>query len=270
MKNSKTWISQVIQMLGPHKTSTEIPDKIAYSRDMWPKALLWQRKGDYPFHPDLVVWPENEDEVCKILEFCHSHEIPIVPWGGGSGVCGGAIPVRGGLVMDLKRMNKILHIDRKSLLVRSQTGIMGEILERSLNQEGLTLGHFPSSIYCSTLGGWLATRAAGQLSSLYGKIEDMVSSLRIALPSGRILETPSGPKSSTGPDFNQLFLGTEGTLGIFTQAELKVHPLPEHRAFLSGTFSNLENGLEGIRLLMQNGLRPAALRLYDGLDTLLA
>ena len=257
------------RLLDPSRVSESQADRIAYSRDMWPKALLWAREGKYPFQPEAVAWPETEEEVARVLHWASEQGIPVVPYGGGSGVCGAAIPLQGGLVLDLKRLQKILQWDSTSGLVWAQAGILGEILERKLNEKGYTLGHFPSSIYCSTLGGWLATRAAGQMSSRYGKIEDMVLSARIALPTGCVLETPSMGKRSTGPDLLHLFLGSEGTLGIFTAAELVIHPLPSSRLFLGGTFPHLSQALSACREVMQKGIRPAVFRIYDPLDTLL-
>src|SRR5262249_6803749 len=142
----------------------------------------------------------------------------VVPWGAGSGVCGGTVAVRGGVALDLKGLDRILRIDTRSLIVEAEAGINGQHLEDALNREGLTLGHFPSSMWCSTLGGWLAARGAGQLSTLYGKIEDRVLGLEAVLPTGEIVRTIATPRSATGPDWNQLFVGCEGTLGVITRA----------------------------------------------------
>jgi alkyldihydroxyacetonephosphate synthase len=195
-------------------------------------------------------------------------KIPVIPYGGGSGVCGGTVPIKGGIIVDLKKMNKILEIDEKSLTVKSEAGIIGENLEKKLNSSGYTLGHHPQSIYCSTLGGWIATRSAGQLSTKYGKIEDIVLGLRVVLPDGEILETKPISHRATGPDLTQIFIGSEGTLGIITSATLKINYYPETREFSAYEFENISDGLSAIRNILQNGIRPAGVRLYDELDTI--
>jgi alkyldihydroxyacetonephosphate synthase len=156
------------------------------------------------------------------------------------------------------------------MTVTAEAGWIGENLERYLNQEGYTLGHFPSSIYCSSLGGYLATRSAGQLSTKYGKIEDIVLSLECVLADGRVLETGRAPRSAMGPDWTQLLLGTEGTLCFFTAATLQIQKLPEKRIKMGFAASDVAMALQFARKLMQDGLRPSVLRIYDPLETSLA
>jgi len=257
-------------LLGPKKVSHSELDKVAYSKDMWPLGQLWTRSGEVKYKPDFVVWPETTEEVSRLVKTCNETGYPLIPYGAGSGVCGGAVPVDGGIVCDLKKMNRIDAVNDKSLLATVQTGIIGEHLERRLNHKGYTLGHFPSSIYSSTLGGYLATRSAGQLSTKYGKIEDMAVSLQVVLPDGEIVRTRTAPRSATGPNFNQLFLGSEGTLGIITKATLRIHPKPEKRVFQSYLFEGVEKGCRVIRKALQMGITPAVVRLYDKADTALS
>ncbi|MEK7691463.1 MAG: FAD-dependent oxidoreductase, partial [Bdellovibrionota bacterium] len=167
---------------------------LAYSQDLWPRKLLELRESGPLAEPtiDLVCWPENVDQVSSLCKWARDADVILVPYGAGSGVCGATIPLpserRARVIVDLKKMRKVRSIDRKSMTVVAEAGIMGENLERHLNQEGLTLGHFPSSIYCSALGGYLAARSAGQLSTKYGKIEDMVLSVEFVLPDGTAIE----------------------------------------------------------------------------------
>ncbi|UCD85755.1 MAG: FAD-binding oxidoreductase [Deltaproteobacteria bacterium] len=257
------------QILEPARVLCSEADRISYSRDLWPLGTIGIQHGEMPHHPDFIVWPQNTDEVSGILRLAKEKRVPVIPFGGGSGVCGGTLPLKGGMIIDCKRMSKILRIDEISLTVSAESGIIGEHLERELNRKGYTAGHFPSSMYCSTLGGWLATRSAGQLSARYGKIEDMVVNLQVVLPGGEILETKATPRSSTGPDFNQIFVGSEGTLGIITRATIKIHHYPKSRRFSGFLFKNVPAGLEAIRKILQKGVRPATVRLYDELDTLI-
>ena len=249
----------------PGRVSTREYDRISYARDLWPKALLWIRQGRIPPPPDLVVWPKTEAEVAQIIGIARERGLPVIPYGAGSGVCGGVWAIHGGIALDLKKLERVGAVDPDALTVEAESGVIGEVLERNLNQQGYTLGHFPSSIYMSTLGGWLAARSAGQLSNKYGKIEDMVRSVRAVTGRGEVLATPERPFS--GPDLAQLLLGSEGTLCAFTQAKLAVHPYPEHRAFRGFKFKDVAHGVEAVRQLYREGLRPAVVRLYDPFDT---
>lgn len=257
-------------LLGPKKVSRSPIDQISYSRDQWRMGQIWMRNGEVPYQADFIIWPETADEVSKVINLCNDARIPLIPFGAGSGLCGGTVPLTGGIICDLKRMNRVDSINDKSLLVTAQCGIIGEHLERELSHAGYTLGHFPSSIYCSTLGGYLATRSAGQFSTKYGKIEDLLVSMQVVLPNGEIVHTRTAPRSATGPDFDQLLMGTEGTLGIITRATLKVRPKSEGLVFSAFDFDKLEKGAEAVRRIMQTGITPAVVRLYDEKDAQLA
>lgn len=245
--------------------STAELDRLSYARDMWPLALLWIRQGKIPPPPDAVIWPSSEDEVAAVVRVARERHVALVPYGSGSGVCGGTWAVQGGLTLDLKRFDRLGEIDARARTVEVGAGVLGETLERKLNARGYTLGHFPSSIYCSTLGGWLAARSAGQLSGRYGKIEDMALSVRAVLGTGERVVTPQRPFA--GPDLAALLLGCEGTLCAFTGATLRVFPLPAGRAFHGYELGTVEQGLEALRRIFREGLRPAVARLYDPFDT---
>ena len=152
-------VAGLARIVGNAHVSTSPPDRIAYSADSWPKHQIWKLGGEverYP--PDCICWPANEAELAEVIRFLGEHRIPVVPYGGGSGVCGGTVPIHGGVVLDVKRMNAVISVNHDSLVVEAQAGVNGQHLEDHLASVGLTLGHFPSSIMCSTLGGWLAAR----------------------------------------------------------------------------------------------------------------
>ncbi|HLL24984.1 MAG TPA: FAD-binding oxidoreductase, partial [Kofleriaceae bacterium] len=195
--------------------------------------------------------------------------IPIIPYGGGSGVCGGAVPIYGGITIDTKRMQTLRSVHREELLCDVEAGLSGERFERELARRGYTFGHFPSSIYCSTVGGWLATRAAGQLSTKYGKVEDRVAGLTAVTGRGDVIETDGPNRALRGPSWTQLLVGSEGTLGVITSARLRVSPAPQLRVFRGFEVEDVATGLQAIRRVVQRGLRPAVVRLYDELDTLM-
>lgn len=260
-------VAQELSTLLDGRVSLEEQDRLSYSRDMWPRALMWMRQGRIPPPPDFVVWPKDEAEISQIIRVARAHKLPVIPFGAGSGVCGGVCAVSGGVAIDLKKLEHVSKVDPDGRFVDAGAGVIGEVLERNLNAQGWTLGHFPSSIYMSTLGGWLAARSAGQLSSLYGKIEDMTLSVRAVLGTGELVHTPERPRR--GPDLAQLLIGSEGTLCVFTGARLRVSPYPEHRAFRGFKFRTVAEGVEAIRQLFRAGLRPAVVRLYDPFDTAL-
>ncbi len=247
------------------RVSTDDVDRLAYARDLWPLALLWIRQGRVPSPPDAVAWPGTEEELVRLVAVARERKVALIPYGAGSGVCGGTWATRGGVTVDLKRFEHIGRVDEARRCVDVGAGVMGERLERHLNSRGWTLGHFPSSISTSSVGGWLAARSAGQLSSKYGKIEDMVLSMRAVLGTGERLETPERPFS--GPDLAPLLIGSEGTLCAITSARLRVFPSPKGRVFHGFEFASVEEGLEAIRLIFREGLRPAVVRLYDPFDT---
>ena len=245
-------------------------DLDTYARDMWPRLLLAYREGIPPAHrPHAVVWPEHVREVVAIVRLARELGMPIVPYGGGSGVCGGAVPLHGGITIDTKRMQQLRSVRSDELICDVEAGLSGERFERELERRGYTFGHFPSSIYCSTVGGWLATRAAGQLSTKYGKVEDRVAGLSVVTGRGELIETDGPNRALRGPSWSQLILGSEGTFGIITSARLRVSPAPQLRVFRGFEVDDVHAGTEAIRRVLQKGLRPAVVRLYDELDTLI-
>jgi alkyldihydroxyacetonephosphate synthase len=257
-------------IFGPRRVSTRAVELDTYARDMWPRLLLSYRDGVPPKHrPHAVVWPEHVREVVAVVKLARELRLPIVPYGGGSGVCGGAVPIRGGITIDTKRMQHLRAVHGDELICDVEAGLSGERFERELERRGYTFGHFPSSIYCSTVGGWLATRAAGQLSTKYGKVEDRVAGLTVVTGRGEVIETDGPNRALRGPNWTQLLLGTEGTLGLITSARLRVSPAPQLRVFRGFEVPDIATGVAAIRRVLQRGLRPSVVRLYDELDTLM-
>lgn len=247
-------------------TDKEI-DRIVYSVDYFWIPEMWIDRGYSPPMPDYIVHPESSREISKILQLANYYKIPVTVWGGGSGSQGGALPLRGGILIDIKKMDKILEVDERSLVVTCQTGIIAQDLEWELNRRGYTMGHFPASMFCATMGGFLAHRGSGVLSTKYGKIEDMIVTMEVVLPTGKIIRTAPVPRHAAGPDLNQIFIGSEGTLGIITEATFKIHFIPEERRFRAFIFKDLHSGYEAGRKIMLRRLFPCAIRLYDETET---
>jgi alkyldihydroxyacetonephosphate synthase len=235
-------------------------------RDWWPLAIGWAAEGGVPQRPAAVVRPTTTAQVSAVLAACNEAAVPVTAMAGRSGVCGGSIPVHGGVSLDMTCIEGLAALDEISLTVDVRAGTFGPDLEDALGAagDGYTLGHWPQSMDLSTVGGWLACRGAGQYSTRYGKIEDMVIGLEVVLADGRIVHTEGhGPRAATGPNLTQLFVGSEGTLGVITEARLRIHVLPpaqERRAFGFPTFAA---GLDACRRMLRRGATPAVLRLYD-------
>lgn len=251
--------------------STEKYDRLTHSLGKSYLDLLALRRGVIRSPPDAVVYPIDEQQVAKLLSFAQTNGISIVPFAGGSSVVGGVEPTRrrglkGAITIDLRNMNRVLDVDAISLTATIQAGISGPELENRLNEKGFTLGHFPQSFQFSVLGGWIATRSAGQVSTKYGKIEDMVEGLTLVSPSGK-LDTKPVPASASGPELKQLLIGSEGTLGVITKARMRIRRLPEVRKYEGLMFKSFRDGINAIRETMQSGLIPGMMRLSDPDET---
>ncbi len=231
--------------------------------DTWPLALMRARAGQAPPAVE-VARPGTFEEVAALLRSGRR----VVPMGGGSGVCGALGPDGDDLVLDLSGLDGV-EIDAEDLLVRAGAGVNGLALERRLNERGLTLGHFPSSLPVATVGGLVATRSSGQESTRHGNVEDLVLGLTVALPDGRVLPARVHPRSAAGPALDQLFVGAEGGLGVVLEAVLRVRRLPEAVVGRGWRLPAVGPGLRALREVHQRDLRPLVLRLYDPEDSAL-
>ena len=246
--------------------STHPGELTSRSRDAWALAMLREARGDRLPRPLAVVFPRSTDDVAHTLTWASETGTAVVPRGGGSGVCGGAQAIWRGIVLDLSRMDRVLEVDREAQTVRAQAGIRGDRLENELSESELTLGHYPQSLAISSLGGWIAAASAGQASAGYGAIEDHLEGLTAVLGSGEVLELPAVPRSATGPDLRRLFVGSEGTLGVVTEATLSVIRRPDSLRWLAVAPSAFPAGVELTRELVQRRLHPVVVRLYDEVD----
>ena len=261
-------IEQLAEILGAEHIDADAGDLRHHSRDLSPLAQLDEREGTAGPGPEYVVRPRTTEQVAEILAWADRTRTPIVPFGGGSGVLGGIAP-DGGVVVELRAMNQIVDLDEKSLLVRCQAGVSGGDLNQALESWGYTMGHEPQSVDISTVGGWIATRACGQLSARYGGVEKMVASLEAVLPGGRIARSKPVPRHAAGPDVASLMIGSEGTLGIVTEAVLRISPRVTERVDRCVRFQDMADGVGACRRLAQSDLAPTLVRLYDAEDAAL-
>ena len=220
--------------------------------------------GDFSAAPDLVAFPTSEDDIIALLDWCGSIGAPATPYGGGSSVVGG-VECAGAVCIDLSRLDQIVEIDPVSRAARIQGGIFGPALEDGLRPHGYTLRHFPQSFEMSTLGGWLATRSGGHYATVYTHIDDMVESMRVLTPTG-VSESRRLPGSGAGPSPDRMFLGSEGTLGIITEAWMRLQDRPQWRASTGVRFATFEAGADAVRALSQSALFPTNCRLLDGAE----
>ncbi len=234
-----------------------------HRRDHWVLSELGDLEGTLGEPPLAVAEPGSSEEVAAVLQACRAGGTPVVPFGGGSGVCGAVVAPPGSVVLSTARLDGLIDLEREDLRASFRAGTQGLAAEQQLAEQGLTLGHWPQSIELSTVGGWVATRASGQFSTGYGSIEDLVLGLEVVLAGGEILRLPAHARAATGPDLRQLFLGSEGTLGIVTEVTLSVRPEAPARRKQAWHFADFAAGLEALRGLLAAGVRAPVLRLYD-------
>ncbi len=232
----------------------------------------WAR--DFAAAPDVVAWPEDEADVVTLLDWAGDAGLAVIPYGAGSTVVGGVeaqvgTGYAGTLTIDLTRLDKVLEIDRSSRAARIQGGVLGPALEAQLRPAGLTLRHFPQSFAFSTLGGWIATRSGGHYATLYTHIDEFVESLRTVTPAG-VLESRRLPGSGAGPSPDRLMIGSEGSLGIITEAWMRLQDRPTHRASAALRFADFGGAAAALRAVGQAGLYPTNLRLVDSEEARLA
>ncbi len=224
--------------------------------------------GDYDAAPDIVAYPRNEAEIAAVIDWAGGEDAAVIPFGAGSSVVGGVeariedTGKKAAVSLDLRRLDRVLEIDRASRAARIEAGVFGPALEGQLRPYGLTLRHFPQSFEYSTLGGWIATRSGGHFASLYTHIDDFVESLRMLTPQGPI-ETRRLPGSGAGPSPDRMLIGSEGILGIITEAWMRLQDRPRFRAGGAVRFADFFTAARAVRAISQAGLFPANCRILD-------
>jgi alkyldihydroxyacetonephosphate synthase len=258
--------SELEDAVGRDNISVSSGEKLAYGTDYFWVSRMWVDKGMPPPTPDYIVRPGSAGEVSKVLKIANYYKIPVHTWGGGSGSQGSALSMAGGIMLDIKRMNRLLDINVESGTITAETGMVFQTLEWYANEKGFSVMHIPSCLTCGTVGGALAHNGIGIVSTKYGKIDDQCISLEAVLPNGDIISSLPVPKHAGGPDIRQMFIGSEGTLGVITKATFKMVRQPEvrrHHAFL---FDDMSTGINACREIVQT-VKPAIMRLFDEAET---
>jgi alkyldihydroxyacetonephosphate synthase len=256
--------------VGSERVSTDPLDRVVHARGKCLRDLVRHRRGELGRVPDVVVRPDDEDEVAAVLRVALDADAVLIPFGGGTNISGSLeapeSETRTVISVDTGLMDRVLEIDEESRLARVQAGVLGPRLEEQLNARGWTVGHFPDSFTHSTLGGWIATRSSGMQSDKYGDVADLTRAVRVVTPSG-ILATRPVPHTSTGPSVREMVLGSEGRLGIITEATVHVHRVPERRTILGYLFPSWPEALAAMREIAESEASPSVTRVSDAAET---
>ncbi|MCH1881407.1 FAD-binding oxidoreductase [Agrococcus sp. ARC_14] len=247
---------------------TEQAEVIAGTRDWWARTMVAETSGAPAITDAVIVKVSTEEQVQAVCRIASANAIPLTVSAGRSNVTGAALPLKGGIVLDVCGLDRFVSFDEQSQIIDVEAGMFGDLFEEMVQRDfGMTSGHWPSSYAISTVGGWVACRGAGQLSTRYGKIEDMVVGIDVVLADGERVSFGGTARAAVGPDLMQLFIGSEGTLGVITRVRLKLERLPDYGRAIAYGFDSFADGLEACRRIMQEGATPAALRLYDALES---
>jgi alkyldihydroxyacetonephosphate synthase len=260
-------------VVGPSHVSTADSDRLPHAGGKSTTDLLRRRTRREQDAPDAVVEPATDDEIAALLALAAERGLAMVPFGGGTSVVGGLDPVAGRcravISLDLHRFDALESLDATSQEAVLGAGLTGLEAERRLAAHGFELGHYPQSFRYATIGGFAATRSSGQNSAGYGRFDDLVRGLRVVTPIGVLEVGGAAPKTAAGPDLRQLFLGSEGVLGVITAVRLRVHPVPEAKRYEAWTFADFATGSAALRAVAQLGTAPTVLRLSDEVETAL-
>lgn len=265
--NRKELYERLAEIVGQENVTTEEVDLYCYSADQFLRGLSYYFR-DFKFLPDAVVTPETTEQISKILQFADEKKIPIIPRGAGTSLAGQLIPVKGGIVLDLKRMNKIKEINVADKIAIMEPGVTYKKLNEELRKVGYFFPPEPGSAEACAIGGMVSTNASGMCAVKYGTTKNYVLGLEIVLPSGEVIRTGGRAlKTSSGYDLTSLFVGSEGTLGVITEITLKIEPYPKFRATSIVSFEKMDEAYEAALAILTAGITPASIELIDGLCT---
>jgi len=248
----------LVAILGPENVSRQDFALITYDKGRWVSPI------SVDYKPDIVVLPVNTTQVAEIVRLVNKEKVPLTPWGSGTCQSGGAAAIQGGILMDMRKMNRVLEIDEESLAVTVEAGTIISDLNDVLRERGLAFFHDPGGRYSATIGGSISVNSIGSFAMKYGKIGDMTLSLEVVLPTGEVIKTGANVYAqSAGYNLTRLFVGAEGTLGIITKATLKVVPMPEAIVIDGVKFSDINSVLTCVQRIIGVGLEPDILEAYD-------
>ena len=249
--------------------STDAEQRVRHARGQSLPDWLAMRSGDFGVFPDGVAFPESTEQVQTLLKFAYENDIEVIPYGGGTSVAGHINPLESKvpvLTIDMGRMNQLLSLNTESQIATFGAGVPGPQVEAQLRSKGYTLGHYPQSWELSTLGGWVASRSSGQQSLRYGRIEQMFAGCTMVTPKGN-LDVPTIPASSAGPDLREVVMGSEGRMGVITEVNVRVTPLPQEEKFFAVFLPSFESAKSAVKEIVQNKIPLSMLRVSNALET---
>jgi alkyldihydroxyacetonephosphate synthase len=268
---SAAFVGTLTSVLGVENVRTDRLDRVVHTYGKSVRDLIRLRANDLPRVPDVVVYPGDEDDVVAVMRAVVEGDAVLIPFGGGSNISGSLQPpeaeTRPVVSLDMGRLDKLLDIDEGSGLARIQAGALGPAVEEQLGARGWTMGHFPDSFTHSSLGGWIATRSSGMQSDKYGDIAGITRAVRVVMPSGTLVTRPV-PSTSTGPSVREMILGSEGRLGVITEATVQVHRVPEDREIIGYLYPTWESGLAAMHEISESDAAPSVTRVSDGKETM--
>ena len=256
-------IETLTKIVGAENVLTDPYDLDRYSADALTPSRAFGAESAFDRLANAVVRPSTTEQVSQIVSLAAGEGIPLVPYGGGTGVMGGTLPVRGGLIVDMGRMNRILNVNATDLTAEVEGGVVLEDLVEALAGHGLMPGHDPYSVPIATVAGTISTNGVGYRAAAFGPMGQQVVALEVVLPDGRVLSTRPVPKYSSGPILNYLFIGSEGVFGIITKATIRVYRMPESSVFATSSFETFDRGFEAAAELLALGIRPTLLDLTE-------
>ena len=257
---------ELARLIGAERISIDPSELDELSWDALSEARIHPEHRPELHRPSCIVRPQSTEEVRRVVEFANAEMISVVPFGGGSGLMGGALSIRPCVALDLRRMNRIIDVDTESHAARVEAGVVLEILDTTLNPSGFMLGHDPWTVPVATIGGAISTDSVGYRAGIYGSMGEQVLGLEAVLPNGEVLRTPAVSKRSVGINLNALLIGGEGCFGVVTEATIRIFPIPETRVFCGFVFSSFEQGFVAIQNLFHKRVRPALLDFGDDED----
>ena len=267
VKRNEYVVADLVQALGKvvQPQNIEIQAEILdqYSHDAWPVSVLEKKLEVHQFRPDIVVTPKSKNEILGVLKVANENQVPVMPRGLGSSVTGQSLATQGGIVLDLTKIISEPVLNISDMTVSASAGMRGSDLEEWLNKKSLTLNFYPQSLSRSTIGGWVATRATGQLSTKFGGIEDAAVGFSLILSDSTEIQVGQKPRAAVGPNLKELFLGTEGMFAVITDVTMKVYRKSEIQISEAWLMPSVNSGIVAMKEIMQSGIRPSLVRFYD-------
>ena len=255
--------SSLVSIVGPQNVLTDDGSLDRYSADALTPYRAYYADAAFERLVDVVVRPADTREVAEVVAFAQQNGIPVIPYGGGTGVMGAVLPVRGGILLDMGRLNRLLSVSVASMTAEVQAGMVLEDLYAALEPHGLMPGHDPYSVPIATVAGTISTNGVGYRAAAFGPMGDQVVALEVVLPDGRVIETRAVPKLSSGPNLKHLFIGSEGVFGVITRATVRVFRLPEASAYATVEFESFDAGFSAVNEMMALRIQPALLDLTE-------